>query len=89
MSNLIQRATFALVAACCLTGPVAACPLCKQSIPEATDGSQVDHDPDRLANAYNYSIFAFLGMPVVLGGTVGLLIWRANRNALPSGDQVQ
>lgn len=69
-----------LVAALALWAPLTACPLCKDAIPESTDGTQVEHDPERLSRAYNYSIFAFLGMPVLLGGAVGFLIWRANRN---------
>lgn len=77
----LSRFLCVLVTALALAAPMTACPLCKDSIPEATDGLQGEHDPERLAKAYNYSIFAFLGMPILLGGAVGLLIWRANRAA--------
>lgn len=58
-----------------------ACPLCKESIPEAVDGNEGSHDPDRLARAYNYSIFGMLLTPAVLGTGLGLMIYRSFKKA--------
>jgi hypothetical protein len=60
--------------------PIAsACPLCKDSILEAEDGAESDHDPDRLSAGYNYSIYFMLLVPFTLCGAVGFLIYRTTR----------
>jgi len=56
-----------------------ACPLCKDGIPEADDGTESAHDPDRLSRAYNISIYVLLVMPYVLGGSLGIWIYRNYR----------
>ncbi len=62
-----------------------ACPLCREAI-DASDGDKgSDHDPERLARAYNYTIYAFLGMPPLLMTGLGLLMYRSYRKA-PEGD---
>ena len=73
---------FAKLAVAILLGmplTASACPLCREAI-DASDGTSA-HDPDRLARAYNYTIYAFIGMPALLGTGVGLLIYRSYRNA--------
>ena len=78
--NLLTR----LLLATCLALPLAAstasaCPLCKEAIPEANGGAESDHDPERLARAYNYSIFGVLGVMFSLLGGVGFVIYRSQR----------
>jgi hypothetical protein len=43
-----------------------------------TSGSE-DEDPAALARAYNHSIYLMVGMPYLLLGGVGFLIYRAAR----------
>ena len=45
--------------------------------PSSSEEAPEDTDPFREARAYNYSIYMMVGMPYLLLGTVGLLIWRA------------
>ena len=72
----------------CLSLPVVpqtalGCPLCKAIIPEASDGTEGDHDPERLSRAYNYSIFGMLAIMFSLLGGVGFMIYRTQRSAYP------
>ena len=39
-----------------------------------------DPDPFREARAYHFSVYLMVGMPYLLLGTVGLLIYRAVRH---------
>jgi hypothetical protein len=64
-----------------LSGSIVACPLCKESIPEAVDGAEGNFDGDQQARAWNNSILFMLSMPYVLLGAVGLLIYRGYRSA--------
>ncbi|MFL5338695.1 MAG: hypothetical protein ACJ8F7_00890 [Gemmataceae bacterium] len=79
--KLFAKLAVAVVLAMPLTA--SACPLCREAI-DASDGSSA-HDPDRLARAYNYTIYGFIGMPVLLMSGLGLLIYRSYRNA-PQSD---
>jgi len=81
--NLFAKFLLAL----CLSLPLAAstasaCPLCNEAIPEANSVAESDHDPDRLSNAYNYSIFSVLGIMFSLLGGVGFMIYRSHKNAV-------
>lgn len=75
---MFKKLLFALILALAATPNVPACPLCKEAIPEATDG-QNEYDPARQSLAYNYSIYFMLGMPFALAGTMGFFIYRQCR----------
>jgi hypothetical protein len=77
--NLIQKFLLATVLAFSFGAPAMACPLCKEGIPEAGRGEEDGHDPDRLSRAYNYSIFAFIGVPFAFTGLIGVGMYRMNR----------
>jgi len=70
-----------LAVALLLVLPVSAsaCPLCREAIDASDVDRGGDHDPERLARAYNYTIYAFLGMPPLLMTGFGLLIYRSYR----------
>ena len=83
LSRLLLAFAFSLSRA-----PIAsACPLCKDSIPEAEDGASLDHDPERLAEGYNYSIYFMLLVPFTLCGVVGVMIYRTTRNEVPPAQE--
>ena len=75
--KLLAKLAVALLLAMPITA--SACPLCREGVPEAGEGTEGDHDPTRLARAYNYTIYAFLLMPPMLMSGVGLLIYRSYR----------
>ena len=77
--NLLHKLFLAIVLTFSLSAPVMACPLCKEGIPEAGKGEEDGHDPDRLSKAYNYSIFAFIGVPFAFTGILGYGIYRIHR----------
>jgi hypothetical protein len=64
---------------------VQACPNCKEAI--ASAGEPEDDDPLREARAYNYSIYLMVGMPYLLLGTAGLVIYRTVRSAQKKVEQ--
>jgi hypothetical protein len=78
--KLVQRLLIAAALAFSFTAPLSACPLCKEGIPEAGRGEEDGHDPDRLSRAYNYSIFAFIGLPFAFAGLLGYGIYRIHKN---------
>jgi hypothetical protein len=78
--NLLQKLLLAAALMLAMSAPVVACPLCKEGIPEAGRGEEDGHDPDRLSRAYNYSIFAFIGLPFGFAGAIGYGIYRIHRN---------
>ena len=78
--NLLQKLLLATILTFSLSAPLVACPLCKEGIPEAGRGEEDGHDPERLSRAYNYSIFAFIGIPFAFAGLIGYGIYRIHRN---------
>lgn len=78
--KLLSKLLLALTLTFSLAPAISACPLCKDSIPEAEDGADIDHDPDRLSAGYNYSIYFMLLIPFTLCGTVGVMIYRSTRS---------
>lgn len=81
--KLLSKLLLALTLSLSLAPIASACPLCKDSIPEAEDGATTDHDPERLSEGYNYSIYMMLLVPFTLCGVVGVMIYRTTRNAVP------
>ena len=77
--NLLHKLLLAIALTFSLGAPMMACPLCKEGIPEAGSGEEDGHDPDRLSKAYNYSIFAFIGVPFAFTGVLGYGIYRIHR----------
>jgi len=77
--KLLSNLLLALVLGLGIVGAATACPLCKDGIPEAEEGTEGSHDPDRLSRAYNYSIYAMIGMTYGLGATVGIWVYRGYR----------
>src|SRR5262245_19036605 len=57
--------------------PAAACPMCQEAVPNAS--SAEEEDQARLARAYNNSILLMVGVPYLLVGAVGFLIYRQAR----------
>jgi len=45
------------------------------------DGAPEDDDPLREARAYHVSVYVMLGMPYLLAGAVGFLIYRSFKKA--------
>jgi hypothetical protein len=78
--NLLHKFLLAVALTFTLSAPLVACPLCKEGIPEAGRGEEDGHDPDRLSKAYNYSIFAFIGVPFMFTGLLGYGMYRIHRN---------
>ena len=58
-----------------------ACPSCQEAVP-ATSGAG-EEDSERLAHAYNNSIYLMVGMPYLLLGTVSFLVYRHLRIGRP------
>ena len=58
-----------------------ACPFCKEAIesPARVEDLLDDTDPFREGRAYNLSIYLMVGMPYLLLGTFGYLIYRGSR----------
>ena len=54
--------------------PATACPTCSEGV--AADGDGDDSDGSALAWAYNMSIYLMVGVPYLLLGTVGTLVYR-------------
>jgi hypothetical protein len=77
--NILKKLLLATALVFALSAPVVACPLCKEGIPEAGRGEEDGHDPDRLSKAYNYSIFAFIGVPFSFVGVLGFGMYRIHR----------
>ena len=63
-----------------LHSSLAACPLCKDAISSpGTEGEEINNAP----TAYNASIYLMAGMPYLLLGSVGFLIYRGcQKNAV-------
>ena len=51
----------------------------------STSGAEDDDDPVRQARAYNHSIYLMVGMPYLLLGVVGYLVYRG-RKQQPGGE---
>jgi hypothetical protein len=75
---VLKRLLIALAMLMAAAPGAESCPLCKEAIPEASEG-QNDYDPVRQSLAYNYSIYFMLGVPFALAGTMGLFIYRQCR----------
>jgi hypothetical protein len=58
-------------------GFLRACPSCSEVAPGAASADE--EDPARLSRAYNNSIYLMAGMPYLLLGTVGFLVYRRLR----------
>ena|ERR1700722_1635919 len=56
---------------------VRSCPMCSEAVP-STSGTE-ELDQVRLGRAYNNSIYLMAGMPYLLLGTIGFLIYRQTR----------
>ena len=82
--RLISKLVLSLTLVFSLAPIASACPLCKDSIPEAEDGAEIDHDPDRLSAGYNYSIYGMLLIPFTLCSAVGLIVYRSSRTVPPT-----
>lgn len=73
--------TLAVLTGLCLPLAVSACPSCNAAVQE-TSGAE-DEDRIREGLAYNQSIYLMVGMPYLLIGSIGVLIYRGSRlNAL-------
>jgi hypothetical protein len=77
----MNRVTFSglLVVVClffALPRSLPACPSCSEAAP-LSDGEESDEQ--RLGRAYNHSIYLMVGMPYLLLGTVGWLVYRGLR----------
>ena len=77
--KLLSNLLLALVLGLGMATAANACPLCKDGIPEAEDGTSDNNDPERLSRAYNYSIYTFIGMTYGLGTTMGIWVYRNYR----------
>jgi hypothetical protein len=67
--------------------PAAACPMCKEAVPASGDGSALTTDEEvavQQARAWNNSIYLFVGMPYLLVGGVGFLVYRSFKKARPA-----
>lgn len=53
------------------------CPMCQDAIPNSSDTEDIDQA--RLSRAYNNSIYLMVGMPYLLVGAVGFLVYRQVR----------
>ena len=86
--KLLSNLLLAVVLGLGMATAASACPLCKDGIPEAEDGTEGNSDPERLSRAYNYSIYAFIGMTYGLGATMGIWVYRNYRkkNAEPDSN---
>ena len=51
--------------------------------PSSLEAPGVDNDPFREARAYHFSVYLMVGMPYLLLGTLGLLIYRAVKQRGP------
>src|SRR5262249_46241710 len=54
-----------------------ACPSCQEAVPQTPSSEELDQV--RLAKAYNNSILLMVGMPYLLLGGVGFLVYRGLR----------
>ncbi len=63
-----------------LPAPIGACPLCKEAIAASTDDEEINNAPA----AYNLSIYIMAGVPYVLLGGVGLLVYRGGKRCAQS-----
>ena len=79
--RLFSKLLLALTLTLSVAPIASACPLCKDSIPEANDGAGDGFDPDRLSRGYNYTIYFMLLVPFTLCAGVGLVIYRTTRNS--------
>jgi hypothetical protein len=59
-----------------LPRPAYACPMCAEGVP---NDSPEEVDPARLSRAYNNSIYLMVGMPYLLLGVVGFMVYRGLR----------
>jgi len=73
---LLVALTFVAVVA--VPPRAAACPNCKDAVASAGDE---EGDPHREARAYNNSIYLFVGMPYLLVGAFGFLVYRGIKKA--------
>lgn len=72
-----MRSTFILLLICLLLAIpqcAFACPLCKDAI--ATSDADDEPSGNNLPGAYNASIYLMIGMPYLLLGTFGFLVYR-------------
>jgi hypothetical protein len=60
-----------------LPRPVAACPMCAEAVPDTSAAEKAD--AERESTGYNQSIYLMAGMPYLLLGGMGLLIYRGYR----------
>lgn len=67
--GLVMLLALVIVPQTCL-----ACPMCQEAVPNST--STEDEDPARLALAYNRSIYLMVGVPYMLLGAVGFMVYR-------------
>jgi len=79
LSALILAGLLALI------GLAKACPMCKEAVPASGDGtstltSEEQHSIQQ-ARAWNNSIYLFVGMPYLLVGSVGFLVYRSIKKA--------
>jgi hypothetical protein len=56
---------------------VRSCPMCSEAVPAGSGTEELDQA--RIGQAYNNSIYLMAGMPYLLLGTVGFLIYRQTR----------
>ena len=64
--------------------PATACPMCKEAVPATGDGSSLSPEDEaavQQAKAYNNSIYLLVGMPYLLVGGVGFLVYRSFKKA--------
>ncbi len=66
-----------LTALLLLPRTVAACPMCAEAVPDTSAAEKAD--AERESKGYNQSIYLMVGMPYLLLGGMGLLIYRGYR----------
>jgi hypothetical protein len=79
-----MRLFLALVMAAVLAGPAAACPLCKEAVQSPGDNTSLSEEEQQAvkeARAWNNSIYLFVGMPYLLVGGVGFMVYRSFKKA--------
>ncbi len=73
-STLLGLLLFALLL---LPRSASACPMCGEAVPDTSGAEALD--AERESQAYNHSIYLMVGMPYLLLGGMGLLIYRGYR----------
>jgi len=74
LKHLLRMLVATLLLSPCL---LSACPSCADAVPDTSGAEALDQE--REARAYNHSIYLMVGMPYLLLGGLGLMIYRGYR----------